>query len=186
MQSVIIPDISGVVNVNQDISAVDIFDRQTYCICGNPLPLPLAKGHPFKYCSDSCRKLARSLYITGRNGHKWTTKQRQEILERDNHICVYCGEPTIGIDHVMPVEQGGIWEPNNAVACCRECNSHKSARIDERGIAHLRKVGADLSWMKVIIGIVKYDNSLVYAVTPNTHTKRYFFPRAKQSSPTKE
>ena len=118
-----------------------VFDRQEFCFCGNSLPLPTANGgRPFKYCSPDCQRIIRS-WRTGRSNGKWTRKQRQEILERDNHTCIYCGCPTTGIDHVIPIKFDGKTEKSNGVACCPKCNSTKASFFDIRGLAHLTAKG---------------------------------------------
>ena len=63
-----------------------------------------------------------------------SAKLRNEVLERDNYYCQYCGidlrenldnvfPPTV--DHVNPVRSGGKNNPKNLVACCWRCNSGK-------------------------------------------------------------
>ncbi|WP_454175358.1 HNH endonuclease [Gordonia sputi] len=56
---------------------------------------------------------------------------RYEILRRDNHTCRYCGasapDVTLTVDHVVPVALGGLDDPSNLVAACRDCNAGKSA-----------------------------------------------------------
>ncbi len=73
---------------------------------------------------------------------------RRQILERDNQTCVYCGrkrgerapqemaqDAAIGLDHVIPVTQGGDITSLNLVACCNACNNAKNNRIpDEAGL----------------------------------------------------
>ena len=58
------------------------------------------------------------------------------ILERDEFACVYCAatedDERLGIDHVIPVSQGGDNSLNNLVACCRGCNSAKGGRTIEQ------------------------------------------------------
>lgn len=56
---------------------------------------------------------------------------RYEILRRDGHRCRYCGleasEAELTVDHVVPTTLGGGDEPQNLVACCRDCNAGKSS-----------------------------------------------------------
>lgn len=58
---------------------------------------------------------------------------RAEILERDGHTCVYCGddESTVlmCVDHVTPLSRGGSNHPDNLVACCMPCNSSKNDKL---------------------------------------------------------
>ncbi len=51
---------------------------------------------------------------------------RKNILERDGHVCQYCGKPGSTVDHIMPRSRGGkdAWE--NCVCACGICNRLKS------------------------------------------------------------
>lgn len=56
-------------------------------------------------------------------------KIRNEVLDRDNYICQYCGEKldeeTATVDHVIPKSKGGSSYPENMVCSCQECNLEK-------------------------------------------------------------
>lgn len=62
-----------------------------------------------------------------------TKRVRFEVLRRDNYQCQYCGlrapETAEGltIDHVIPVALGGLDDPSNLVAACRDCNAGKTS-----------------------------------------------------------
>lgn len=69
---------------------------------------------------------------------------RDNIFERDDHTCQYCGrsfpEGELTIDHVIPRERGGrnTWE--NLVTACKQCNSAKANRLPhEAGMRLTRK-----------------------------------------------
>lgn len=47
---------------------------------------------------------------------------REYTLERDHHICQYCGSHAFQADHVIPRRQGGTDSLDNLVACCLRCN----------------------------------------------------------------
>lgn len=49
--------------------------------------------------------------------------KKQRILDRDDGKCQYCGHPTTGIDHIIPVSFKGDNSDENLVVCCNECNS---------------------------------------------------------------
>jgi hypothetical protein len=66
---------------------------------------------------------------------------RQEVYERDNYRCHYCGRqldpagdfinrPTI--DHKVPVMLGGADSVDNLVTACRSCSSKKSIKLSPR------------------------------------------------------
>jgi len=56
---------------------------------------------------------------------KWTSI-RDRVLERDNHICHYCGGRAQTADHKKPVVSGGTWDDDNLVAACNKCNIKKT------------------------------------------------------------
>jgi len=47
------------------------------------------------------------------------------ILQRDEFICFYCGQPANEVDHVIPKHHGGSDAPSNLVASCKRCNNLK-------------------------------------------------------------
>lgn len=64
----------------------------------------------------------------------------QDIYERDNWVCQYCGEgskedfevylrASLCIDHIKPKKHGGSeHDPNNKVVACHVCNKLKGQR----------------------------------------------------------
>ena len=60
--------------------------------------------------------------------------KRTRVLERDNYICHYCGNPLGGyrgetIDHLVPRSRGGTNDESNLVACCVWCNRAKGSHL---------------------------------------------------------
>lgn len=53
---------------------------------------------------------------------------RKYILERDRHICYFCGGYGDTIDHLLPRAKGGHTTPINCVCACMECNQSKADR----------------------------------------------------------
>jgi len=52
---------------------------------------------------------------------------RQQIKEKWNHQCAYCGSTeNLTIDHVIPRSNGGSDFITNVVCCCEKCNRDKS------------------------------------------------------------
>lgn len=47
---------------------------------------------------------------------------RLKVLERDGHICYWCGEPGETMDHVVPWSKGGRTTMDNCICACQECN----------------------------------------------------------------
>ncbi len=65
-----------------------------------------------------------------------TAKLRQQIKERDNFTCKFCGNSTdsepnllLEIDHIIPVSKGGCTEENNLQTLCWRCNRQKSNKL---------------------------------------------------------
>lgn len=60
---------------------------------------------------------------------KWPQKVRDEILNRTERKCAYCGCSLDGqmfaLDHVVPLRKGGKDEVENLVASCIQCNHYK-------------------------------------------------------------
>lgn len=55
---------------------------------------------------------------------------RQRIIKRDNHSCVYCGNKRdLTIDHLIPKSKGGKNTWDNLVTCCISCNSKKGDKM---------------------------------------------------------
>lgn len=56
-----------------------------------------------------------------------------------------------GIDHVIPISEGGLTITANGVCCCPPCNYTKHAKLDEKwivsGLARLIQHGEDVSWI---------------------------------------
>ena len=40
--------------------------------------------------------------------------------------CIYCGQPSESIDHLLPQSRGGLSTTENCVPACLACNGHKS------------------------------------------------------------
>lgn len=58
--------------------------------------------------------------------HRWRAV-RLLVLERDGYVCQIRGAKCVGeateVDHVIPVEFGGMWhDPENLRAACGPCN----------------------------------------------------------------
>ena len=67
-----------------------------------------------------------------RNDANWP-ELRQQVLERDNYTCQYCGQQggKIHCDHVIPVARGGTNDLSNLVTACERCNLSKNNRTPE-------------------------------------------------------
>lgn len=54
---------------------------------------------------------------------------RRAVLDRDAHLCAYCGTRADTIDHVRPRSRGGQHVWTNVVAACARCNHRKGDRL---------------------------------------------------------
>ena len=77
--------------------------------------------------AQSGRKKERSKEYSSR---KWT---KYSILYRKlNPICGDCGAFSQVVDHIVPVNAGGVfYDPKNHQALCNQCHNRKSATTDK-------------------------------------------------------
>jgi 5-methylcytosine-specific restriction endonuclease McrA len=82
------------------------------------------------YCPEcTAEKRARLDVHRSAAGQKF----RRFILERDSHVCHWCGGPANTLDYVVALAEGGTaLDPANAVAACRSCNSRRGAAVANR------------------------------------------------------
>jgi len=69
---------------------------------------------------------------------------RQNIFDRDQDTCQYCGRhcdrKDLNLDHVIPRDRGGPTSWENIVCSCVECNTRKGNRTpQEAGMRLIRK-----------------------------------------------
>jgi 5-methylcytosine-specific restriction endonuclease McrA len=83
---------------------------------------------------------------------------RRAVLDRDAHLCMYCGVRADTIDHVRPRSRGGqhIW--TNVVAACARCNHRKGDRLLSELGWHLKvKPAQPPATVAVVMGWAKRD-----------------------------
>ena len=51
---------------------------------------------------------------------------RKSIHNFTESSCIYCGQPSESIDHILPRSRGGISNTENCVPACLSCNGDKS------------------------------------------------------------
>lgn len=60
----------------------------------------------------------------------YSTKEREKILEKTNCKCARCGKKlnteTMTVDHIFPIDKGGLNDEYNLLALCDGCNKGKS------------------------------------------------------------
>ena len=68
---------------------------------------------------------------------------RENLLDRDDHRCQYCGNQLeaalLNMDHVIPRDQGGKTSWENIVTSCIKCNSKKANRLPHQANMRLIK-----------------------------------------------
>lgn len=104
---------------------------------------------------------------------KQKNKLRQEVLEKYNYKCAYCGcdltIETLQIDHIHPKYLGGLDEVNNYNPSCRSCNWTKSTynieefrQVLEKKIDNLRKYTPNFQIMERYNKVSVIDNSIKF------------------------
>jgi 5-methylcytosine-specific restriction endonuclease McrA len=67
--------------------------------------------------------------VSGDWGGWRATRYTRAILERDGHICAWCGGWATTAEHVVARSLGGDpWDLENGVAACLSCNSSRGNR----------------------------------------------------------
>ena len=70
-------------------------------------------------------------------------EKRQELFNRDNWVCFYCGgqlnKDNATLDHYIPQSKGGKHTKENLKTCCLLCNSIKSGKTYEEAAPLLLK-----------------------------------------------
>jgi hypothetical protein len=63
-----------------------------------------------------------------RRGHRLTGEARKYVTILLSDPCAYCGAPSEHIDHVDPINGGGLTVWDNLTPACRRCNYRKRDR----------------------------------------------------------
>ena len=50
-------------------------------------------------------------------------KVKQEVYERDNGCCIFCGKQGFPNAHIIPRSHGGLGVPQNIITACLACHS---------------------------------------------------------------
>ena len=117
--------------------------------------LKLEKGRQLVYRGESASQVAERLRleVSRPRRHKWTDKERQIILARQNNRCE-CGAelehasgqsvPEYEIDHIVRLCDGGVDTVANAEAKCVTCHAQKS-EIERLGAVYRNPLESHLS-----------------------------------------
>lgn len=88
-----------------------------------------------------------------RAGREIHSSVARYIWQRDEGMCIYCGNPASELDHIIPTVDGGMSIKSNLVCVCHRCNMKKALHLEEdpfwftRAIFWLLQKGEDTSWM---------------------------------------
>ncbi|WP_269524411.1 HNH endonuclease [Coraliomargarita parva] len=86
---------------------------------------------------------------------------RQNLFERDNYRCQYCGnnfeEHQLNMDHVIPRDQGGRTSWENIVTSCIKCNSRKANRLPHQANMHLIRKPERPRWRPFVSSLIGQD-----------------------------
>lgn len=74
---------------------------------------------------------------------------RSRLLERDRHVCAYCGKAAATVDHVLPRSRGGDSSWLNTVAACWKCNNRKDDMTPAEAGMRLRTQPFEPTWFQV-------------------------------------
>lgn len=89
---------------------------------------------------------------------------RENLFERDNYRCQYCGNSfeakELNMDHVIPRDRGGRTSWENIVTSCIQCNTNKANRLPHQANMHLIRKPERPRWRPFISTLVgqDYDN----------------------------
>jgi len=84
---------------------------------------------------------------------EYRAKAASRVVWWRDTVCVYCGCPGVGADHIIPKSKGGPDIRENLVWCCQPCNNHKANRLDvemmRRAFRHIEAQGGCLDWIEL-------------------------------------
>jgi len=113
------------------------------------------------------------LMVFDRMPNKEVKFTRNNLFERDDNTCQYCGKHfdrrDLNIDHVVPRQQGGKTTWTNVVCSCVPCNRRKANRTPEEAHMYLVKPPRKPRWRPFI--------EITFAHTPD-HSWRHFLDLA--------
>lgn len=91
----------------------------------------LRATHPERFSAYNHRRRARLAAVGGRG---ITEQDIQAMIYCQQGLCAYCERDgqKLTLDHVIPLDQNGLHDPDNAVMCCGVCNSSKGNRTPEQ------------------------------------------------------
>ena len=86
---------------------------------------------------------------------------RENVYQRDDHQCQYCGEQFVpkklNLDHVIPRQKGGksTWE--NVVTSCVPCNSRKANKLPDQANMFPLKTPKMPRWQPLVSSLFRTE-----------------------------
>ena len=106
---------------------------------------------------------------------KCKESRRLDVLERDDFTCVYCENPGIEVDHILPWDWNGNDSEENLVACCRDCNSIAGDKI-------FPSFQEKKDYILIVRSSSRWQKKFKARTSICTSCKKTFNPRAKGAS----
>lgn len=93
----------------------------------------LRAKYPDRYRAH-CQK--RRALIAGVGGRGITEQDMQAMIYCQMGLCAYCERDgqKLTLDHIIPLDQKGLHDPDNACMCCGVCNSSKGNRTPDQWV----------------------------------------------------
>jgi 5-methylcytosine-specific restriction endonuclease McrA len=83
---------------------------------------------------------------------------RENLFERDDYRCQYCGKHfeslQLNMDHVIPRDRGGRTSWENIVTSCISCNSRKANRLPHQAHMHLIRKPERPRWRPFVSSLI--------------------------------
>lgn len=87
--------------------------------------------------------------------------RREQVFERDDYRCVYCGEQfepaELTVDHVQPRMRGGDHSTGNLVTACCGCNARKGGtrladflHANPEARVHFLRLAGRYVWRRIV------------------------------------
>ena len=102
---------------------------------------------------------------------------RENLFERDNYRCQYCGDTfeadQLNMDHVIPRDRGGRTSWENIVTSCIKCNSRKANRLPHQANMHLIRKPEKPKWRPFVSSLLdqSYDSEWEHFVNLKARAK---------------
>lgn len=105
---------------------------------------------------------------------KLTESERQQVYQKCNGHCAYCGckleYKDMQADHMEPLYRGGTDEISNMLPACRSCNHYKSTLGVDEFRSYLREIPS-----RLMRDSIPYQVGVRFGLIENTEKKLLFY-----------